>query len=365
MGILASKNVEHGDIEALFTIDEETGMTGVIELSPTILKGDILINLDSEEEGEICIGCAGGLNASATFNFNTEPIIEGIKAFKICISGLKGGHSGLDINLGRGNANKIVNNLLLKVLREADVRLAAFNGGNMRNAIPREAEAVVVVPLEKIETFYNLVAETEAQLKEGLANIDPGLQITLSDAPMPQIVISLDDTKRILNAIEECPNGATRMLDDMPHIVETSTNMSIVRTVDNKLTITFLLRSANDAAKESLATQMQAVIEKWGGEIDFSGGYPGWKPNVDSAILKTIVKVYQDEFKKEPVVSVMHAGLETALLGEKYTNLDMISFGPTIKNPHSPDEKVHIESVGKFWQLLVEVLKNAPEKTAV
>lgn len=364
MGIMASKNIKHGPVEALLTVDEEAGMTGVKELKAGMLNGQILINLDSEDEGQIFIGCAGGRNAMVDMDMGTETeiVIDGAKAFNIKLAGLKGGHSGLDINLGRANAAKVLNSLLIKVFNNADVRIASFNAGDMRNAIPREGNAVVVVPLEKIEKFYNITAETEADLKEKLSNIDPGLQITLSDADTPKTVFSKSATEKLLNAIEECPNGPTAMLTDMPNIVETSTNMSIVRTEGNSLNIKFLMRSSVDEAKDKLANKIKDVFEKASAKVTFDGDYPGWQPDVNSPILQTIKSVYEKKFDKKPEISVIHAGLETALLGGKYPELDMISIGPTIRSPHSPDEKVHIDSVRKYWELLVATLENAPKK---
>ncbi|MFW5687301.1 MAG: aminoacyl-histidine dipeptidase [Bacteroidota bacterium] len=362
MAVLAAKDIEHGPIEALFTVDEETGMTGAFALKDDFLKGDILLNLDSEDEGELYIGCAGGIDTTAVFHYKTTGITEPAKAWQIDIKGLKGGHSGLDIHLGRGNANKIITRILWQAQRECNLLLHSIDGGSLRNAIPREASAIVVIPDEFAAKFEKLFHELSSKIKNELKNTEPDLALHLSETETPEIVIENGITKRLLNSLYGCPNGVIRMADDMPGVVETSTNLAIVKSDGEKIQIATLQRSAVDTAKEDLCNMIRSVFEMAQAEVTHSGSYPGWKPNVNSPILKTMKRVYEKKFGKTPEVKVIHAGLECGIIGGVYPDLDMISFGPTIRNPHSPDEKVNIPSVGLFWDYLIETLANVPEK---
>ena len=362
MAVLASNDLEHGPIECLFTVDEETGMTGAFALKEGFLKGDILMNLDSEDEGELYIGCAGGIDTNAWFTYNEIDVVGAVEAFKIDVKGLKGGHSGLDIKLGRGNANKIINRLLWQANREFNLQINSIEGGSLRNAIPREANAIVVVPMENEEGFINLVNDLSSKIKNELKNVEPDFSLLVTKTDIPEKLIDPEITSNLLNSIYACPNGVIRMVDDIPGVVETSTNLAIVKSDGQKVEVCTLQRSSVDSAKDDLCNMMRSVFELAGAEVEHAGSYPGWKPNAGSSILQTMKKVYQDKFGKTPEVKVIHAGLECGLIGGVYPNLDMISFGPTIRNPHSPDEKVNIKTVGLFWDFLVETLKNAPVK---
>ena len=363
MAVLESKDLAHGPIEGLFTIDEETGMTGAFGLKPGLLKGDILINLDSEEEGELCIGCAGGTNANITFKYKDAAVQAGMVAHKISVTGLKGGHSGVDIHLGRGNSNKILFRFLRLAERKYGLRLASIDGGSLRNAIPRESFAVVVFPQDKATQLTKELKEFEAIVRKELSAVEPDLKFVMTTSEMPKSLIDADTQKRLINAILACPNEIIRMSNEMIGLVETSTNLAIVKSENGTITIQCLLRSSVDSAKEYLENRFEAVFELAGAdEILLDGRYPGWKPNPSSAILKTMKELYTKQFGKVPGVYAIHAGLECGLLGGVYPNFDMVSCGPTIKYPHSPDEMVNIESVKKFWDFLVETLKNAPVK---
>ncbi len=362
MAVLASKDLVHGPIEALFTCDEETGMTGAIGLQPNVLKGDILLNMDSEEEGELYVGCAGGINANIEYEYDEVIVPEGVKPFKILITGLKGGHSGLDINLGRGNANKLIIRFLKYATRELDVRLAEINGGGMRNAIPREGYAVVLVPEENIASLKKAVSHYESIYKFELNAVEPTLSFTVQETEMPKSLIEERVQDDLIDSVYACPNGVIRMSDGMAGMVETSTNLSTIKSQKGVIFVKCLLRSSVDSAKEDLVEMVDSVFALGGAMVSFDGGYPGWKPNMDSLILKQMKEIYQNKFGKVPAVLGIHAGLECGILGAVYPNWDMISFGPTMRSPHSPDERVNIPSVQKFWDFLVEVLKNVPVK---
>jgi dipeptidase D len=364
MAVLASKDLVHGPIEGLFTATEETGMDGANNLKSGILKGEILINMDSEDEGELYVGCAGGEDAIVQFKFTEVPVPADSISFRLNVTGLKGGHSGLDIPLGRGNANKIFFRLLKETHKTCGVRLASINGGNLRNAIPREAFGVVTVPYEKADKLVGQIAGLTTIIKRELSATEPTLKIELSKIEMPATLIDEKTQINLTHAIVACPNGVIRMSDSMPGLVETSTNLAIVKS-DNTtkiVEVSCLMRSSVDTARAELGSRMDSVFMLAGANIKFKGGYPGWKPNMDSPILKTMQQVYNSKFGRIPEIKAIHAGLECGILGGTYPNWDMISFGPTIRFPHSPDEKVNIESVSKFWDFLVETLKNIPAK---
>ena len=362
MAVLEAKDIEHGPVEVLVTMDEETGMTGAENLKPGLLDGDILLNLDSEDEGELYIGCAGGVNSTGEFTYTSEDVPEGMAAYKIIVKGLKGGHSGLDINLGRGNANKIMNVLLMKATEKYGLRLAEINGGSLRNAIPRESFATVVVPEDKKKDFETFVAEFEAIVKDEFSEADPGVTVTAETTDLPGSLIDEKATKGLYDAVAGCPNGVIAISKKVKGIVETSTNLAIVKSGDGKISIETLQRSLVDKDRDKLSREVRDVFEASGAKADSNGSYPVWKPNPDSTILKEMKEIYNNRFGKVPEVKVIHAGLECGILGATYTNWDMISFGPTIRNPHSPDEKVNIETVQKFWDFLLETLKHVPEK---
>ena len=357
LAVLESTDISHGPLEAIFTIDEETGMEGAFNLKADSVKGRILMNLDSEDEGELYIGCAGGLNTTGTFTYSEEAVLSDFTAYKINLTGLKGGHSGVDIHLGRGNANKLMNRLLWQASRNLKLRISNIEGGNLRNAIPRESFCTVVIPSKNETSFLTLVSEFEKTLNNELSSTEPDIKLEAIPVSNPTTVMDKNTQDKFLNAIYAIPNGALRMVSDMPGVVETSTNLAIIKSENKTITIKCLLRSSVDSAKEDLGNAMNSVLELAGAKVIHEGSYPGWKPNAESPILKTMKKIYQDKFGKIPDVKVIHAGLECGIIGDVFKGMDMISFGPTIRYPHSPDEKVNIATVEKFWIYLVETLK--------
>ncbi len=362
MAVLESKDIPHGPIEALFTCDEETGMTGAFGLKPGVLKGDILLNLDSEDEGELYIGCAGGIDATVSFDFEKEATPAGMTAFKLALTGLKGGHSGLDIILYRGNSNKLLFRFIKAAIEHYDMRVASINGGSLRNAIPRESFATVVIPSEKKEKFVECVAKFEAIFIAELSAKEPNLSFKALEAKMPEMIMDAESVQKVTDFVYAAPNGVIRMSDAMENMVETSTNLAIVQTKGNKVTIAALMRSFVETAKDDLGNMFTSLARLAGADIELNGAYPGWKPNPDSVILKEMQHIYNEKFGKVPEIKAIHAGLECGLLGSVYSNWDMISFGPTIRFPHSPDEKVKIDTVQKFYDFLLETLKEAPKK---
>ena len=363
MSVLQSDDIKHGPVEVLVTVDEETGMTGANELKPGVLHGDILINLDSETEGELYIGCAGGVDASASIPYRTEQVPEGWHhAHLIRVSGCQGGHSGMDIILCRANANKLLARALLPLVRDYGVRLASVEGGNMRNAIPREAEAVVLIPDGKVGEVDQYLHELLPVLKTEYAVTDPQIYVGMRACKEPEACMAEEDALRCMRALLSVPEGVERMSDQMPGMVETSNNTAIVRTENGKFVIKTLMRSSVDSAKEALTEKMRAVIELAGGTVEFTGGYSGWAPDAESPVLHTMKSVYEKLYGKTPAVLAIHAGLECGIIGGKYPGLDMVSCGPTIMSPHSPDERLHIPSVEKCWNFLKAVLEAVPEK---
>lgn len=362
MAVLESDKIKHGPVEALFTVDEETGMTGAFGIKPGMLDGDILINMDSEDEGELCVGCAGGINANIRFLYKDEPVPKGMLAYNLHISGLKGGHSGLDINLGRGNSNIILNRFMRWGERHYELRLASINGGSLRNAIPRESSAVVLIPENQKEDFIKCVDKFVEIIKNEIGSVEENFRMTAELCDMPESLVDTDSQRKIFNTIYACPNGVMRMSADMENLVETSTNLAVVKSANGEIKIQCLLRSAVESAKDDLVNKVSSVFELAGAEIVTDGAYPGWKPNIDSPILKIMQDVYNMKYGKIPGIIAMHAGLECGILSSGYPHWDMISVGPTIRHPHSPDEKVHIGSVKKFYDFLIETLENIPVK---
>lgn len=362
LAIVAAKDLQHGPVECLITIDEETGMTGAFELEAGILKGDILLNLDSEDHGEIFIGCAGGENTIARINYTPEAPESGSAGVEITVKGLKGGHSGLDIHLGRGNANKIMNRLLLQASKAYGIKVATIAGGNLRNAIPRESDAVVAVPAATKADFLKFVAAFAETVKKELATTDAGVTILVKEVAAPAEVMEAGAQHRFLQSVYACPNGVFGMSADMVGLVETSNNVAIVKVGGGVAQVETLQRSSVESQKEDVAATIASAFELAGATVEHTGSYPGWKPNVHSEILETMKKVFKNMFGNEPKLQAVHAGLECGLLGSVYPNWDMISFGPTIRSPHSPDERVEIKSVELFWNYLVETLKNIPGK---
>jgi dipeptidase D len=362
MAILESKTLKHGPIEALFTVDEETGMTGAFFLQRNSLKGDILINTDSEEEGYICIGCAGGMDSNAVFKYYKEKVPADCISYRITVTGLKGGHSGVDINKGRGNAIKILTRFLWEASKLFDLRIEFLEGGGLRNSIPREALANFIVPdifEDQIKDFFNDFYQT---IKEEYSITDPIVTLTLDKIDQISNIIDKITQKKLLDTLYACPNGVIRMDPSMPAIPETSNNLASVKMGNGIIEIECLLRSSSASAKEDLGNMVASIFELAGAEFVHSGTYPGWKPNLKSEILNVMKNVYQQKFGKSPVLKVIHAGLECGVIGDIFPHLDMISIGPTIKFAHSPDEKVNIESVERFWEFLISVLENIPDK---
>jgi len=363
LAVLASVNIAHGPIEALFTIDEETGMTGVFGLKKGVLKGDILLNLDSEDEGELYVGCAGGIDVAAVKVYAEETSPKGMAAYKVFAKGLKGGHSGVDIAMGRANSNKLMFRFLMQAESDFGIRLAEAAGGDLRNAIPRESYSVVLVPEIKAKEFEKFVKDYEKMYRDEFSDTEPGLSFTLEKVQLPEKVMNQGEQYRIIRAVFVCPNGVVRMSQAMKGLVETSNNLAIVKCINGKFEAYNLTRSSVDSAKEATAWKIAAVFHLINAEVKLEGEYPGWKPNINSPVLKTMSKVYTDMYGRIPEIKAIHAGLECGLIGGVYPNLDMISFGPTIRYPHSPDEKVNIASVEKFWDFLVETLKHIPVKS--
>ena len=359
LAVAESKDVEHGPIEILVTYDEETGMTGAQALESGVLKGEILINLDSETEGELYVGCAGGIDASASGTYTLVEKPEGYEAFNFSVKGCQGGHSGMDIILYRANASKIATRILLTLLESEDVKLMDLEGGTLRNAIARECFALLYVKDEK-KTRAFIEAASEKILKE-YAITDPDMKISLEACDCDKAYVEDKDALRILRAVLACPDGVERMSSSIEGLVETSNNMAIVKVSDGRYEVKSLLRSSVDSAKEALCEKMKAVFELAGGKIEFTGGYSGWAPNPESDILKIMKDVYHKLYGNEPKVMAIHAGLECGILSGAYPNWDMISCGPTLMSPHSPDERAYIPSVAKVWEYLQEVLKNIPE----
>ncbi len=362
MAVLESGTLKHGPVEVLFTSEEETGMVGAFGLKPGLLAGEILLNMDSEDEGELFIGCAGGINGTITFNYDEQPVPAGYEGFAIRVAGLKGGHSGMDINLGRGNANKIMNRILHEGYACHGLLVAVIDGGSLRNAIPRESSAMVVVPSANVEQFLEGLSLLSGKIKNELSKADPALSIEAVPATIPDRVIDERVLVRFLDAVYACPNGVVRMSSEMGGLVETSSNLAIVKSGRGTITVECLLRSSVDSAREDLSAMIRSVSDLAGAVSLFDHGYPGWKPNPDSPILKTMQEIYRMKFGKNPDTKAVHAGLECGIIGANYPGLDMVSFGPTIRYPHSPDEKVEIASVGKFWEFLVETLAKVPAK---
>ncbi len=364
LAILTSDNVKHGPLEVLLTAAEETGMNGANGLKPGIIQGDILINLDSEDEGELYVGCAGGEDVTVKFKYSEKKTGKNYVGMKLSVTGMKGGHSGIDIPLGRGNAIKVFFRILNAAYEKFDARLANIEGGSLRNAIPREAFGTIAVKKGNAEELTQLVEDISGIIKSELAVTEPTLSVSIEEVKLPKTVIGRKIQKRLTAAIIACPNAVIRMSDSMAGLVETSTNLAIVKSDAKEKTITasLLMRSSVDSAKAELGSRIKAVFTMAGAEVVFSGAYPGWKPNMDSAILKTMQEVYNKHFGKIPEIKAIHAGLECGILGGNYPHWDMISFGPTIRFPHSPDEKVNIATVQKFWHFLVATLESIPEK---
>ena len=371
MAVAESPEVKHGPIEILVTYDEETGMTGAKLLKGGILKGDILINLDSETEGEMYVGCAGGLDATVSARYARKKEPRGHLCYSLVVKGCQGGHSGMDIILCRANANRLIARVLLPLLEKTGAKLIDLEGGTLRNAIPREAFATVYVPKGREAFAKRLVARLERELKAEYAATDPNLTVIFEPYKEQEgEVCEPEDCKyveeeaalRFVRAILACPDGVERMSDSMPGMVETSNNLAMVKIYRGRFSVKCLMRSSVDSAKAALAKRMESVFKLAGCRIVFTGGYSGWAPNASSEILAVMKKVYKDMFGSDPKVMAIHAGLECGILSGAYPHWDMVSMGPTLLSPHSPDERAYIPSVQKVWDFLKEVLVNIPKK---
>ena len=362
MAVLEANNLKHGPLEVLITKDEETGMYGAFGLKPGTVKGDILLNLDSEDEGELYIGCAGGLDITAELSYKEEEADKSMVARKITLKGLRGGHSGMEINQGRGNANKLLARVAHDLLVEFDCRLASFAGGNMRNAIPREAHAVILFNPADIDDLPTYIKEYGEQLNQEYAPIESNIQLLLDEVELPAMVMPEEIQDNMIDMLLACQNGVMRMIPTVPDTVETSSNLAIVTLGEGKAEVRILARSSSDTMKDFLADSLTACFNMAGMKVTLSGGYSGWQPNVDSPILHAMTKSYEAQFGVAPKVKVIHAGLECGIIGANCPGLDMISFGPTLRSPHSPDERVLIPTVKKFYDFLVATLEQTPKK---
>ena len=357
LAVLADDTLEHGPIEALFTIDEEQSMDGAFGLKPNFLQGDILLNCDSEKEGELFVGCAGGADLNISFQFKEDTYIpEGDVAVKITLSGLKGGHSGVDIHLGRANANKLMFRFLKEAVCDYGARLSAVEGGNMRNAIPREAWAIVTIPGDNVEALWVLVSDYQEMYQVEYAGIESGIRFEAEMTELPTTLIPEEIQDDLINAIEGCQNGVISMLHDFPGTVESSSNLAIVKTSDELIEIKILVRSSSETRKEAVCSSLESIFSMAGAKVEIPDGYNGWQPNIHSPMLQVMKEVYQEVFAVEPAVKVMHAGLECGIIQGAYPQMDMISIGPDLEYPHSPDERVRIESVANTWRYITAVL---------
>lgn len=361
MSILSSEEIQHPAIEALFTVDEETGMTGAFGLKSGLLSGEILLNLDTEEDDEIDIGCAGGIDVTAKGKYTEIEIPYDYSIYKLVLKGLHGGHSGMEIHKGLGNSNKLLNRFLYDFL-DLQIHLISFDGGGLRNAIPREAEAVFCLMDNQKNKLIQQFEKLREEIITEFSTIEENLEIELTKIEGETSFLNFEDSKKIISAIQAAHNGVYRMSPDIKDLVEASNNIARVELKNGEVQILCLTRSSVNSSKYWVATSLKAAFELADMKVEFTGSYPGWKPNPDSEILKLAENIYEKQNKEKPLVMACHAGLECGIIGEKYPSIDMISFGPTIKGAHSPKEKVSISSVQKFWEYLLEILKNIPTK---
>ena len=362
LAVLEDPAVKHGPVEVLVTYDEETGMTGANKLRPGVLKGDILINLDSEDEGELCVGCAGGLDAKADFKYRKYNTPKGYKGLRIKVSGLQGGHSGMDISLYRANANKVMCRILLPLLENFGAKVVSFTGGSLRNAIPFEAVCEIVLPEENVNSVKKLIVNIFEEVKAEYVESDPSAAMELTSVPAAPKFIQGSVMLNAVKAMIACPSNVIRMSQSMPGLTETSINMAIVRTERGHIRVHSLMRSAIDTAKADLAERVRCIFELAGAEISFAGGYSGWRPKLDTPMNKVMMEQFEKVYGYPMKVMATHGGLECAIMGAKYPNWEMVSIGPTIRYPHSPDERLKIDTVGRTWDYLKAVLENVPEK---
>lgn len=357
MTVLEDKALKHGKIEALFTIDEEVGMVGAIGLQPGFLSGDILLNLDTEEIGELCVGCAGGADVNADWHYKDVEVPEGDVAYQITLRGLRGGHSGTEIHLGRANANKLMFYFLKEAVSSYEVRLSEVDGGSLRNAIPRESHAIVTLPEEDVKDFLDLVAEYESVYKEEYKAVEPNLSFKAEKVSVPKTLIPEEIQDSVINAVVGCQNGVIGMLTEFEGIVETSTNLASVKSEEGHIAAKMLTRSSSEDRKDEICSSLESVFALAGAKVSIENPYPGWQPNAHSETLNMMADLYEEMFNEKAHVVVVHAGLECGIILSSTPGLDIVSFGPTILNAHSPDEFVEIDTVAKFYDYLVKTLE--------
>ena len=362
MALLSSTDIPHPALEALFTIDEETGMTGALELKGGLLSGSIMLNLDTEDDRELTIGCAGGIDITAKGIYSQDVIQENSSAYKISLTGLTGGHSGMDIHLGRGNANKMMNRILFDLHEKFDMQLVEVDGGGLRNAIPRESFSIIYVPSNHQSGFEKLMGEKKNTLYQEYKTTDSGFELEFEKIQNAGPPMYPHFQEKLLRSIYACPNGIYRMSPDIEDLVQTSNNLARVLIKDGNYEILCLTRSSVDSEKKDLANAIKSTFELMAAQVEFSGSYPGWAPKPDAAIVKLMSDLYKKKYNEDADVNACHAGLECGILGQNYPEMDMISFGPNIRGAHSPDEKVQISSVQKFWDFLLNTLENIPSK---
>lgn len=357
MAVLADNTLKHGPLEALFTVDEEVGMDGAFGLKPGLIKGEVLLNCDSEKEGELFVGCAGGADLNISMQFKEDAYIPaGDVAVKLNLTGLKGGHSGVDIHLGRANANKLMFRFLKEAVCDYGARLSSVEGGSLRNAIPREAFAVITIPGDNVEALWELISDYQETFRTEYAGIEENILFTAEMAETPITLIPEEIQDDLINAIEGCQNGVISMLHDFPGTVESSSNLAIVKSSNERIEIQILVRSSSESRKESVCSSLESVFSMAGAKVEYGGAYGGWQPNINSPILTIMEQTYEDLYGKKPAVKVMHAGLECGIIQEVYPEMDMISIGPDLEHPHSPDERVSISSVQKTWDFITAAL---------
>ncbi len=362
MAVMEAKDLKHGPIEALITADEETGMYGANGLPGGELEGEILLNLDTEQEGELIIGSAGGVDITATLDYKETESDKTDTAVKITIKGLKGGHSGLEICEGRGNANKMMVRIVREAIAEDDACLATWHGGNMRNAIPREAEVVLTLPKENVDDLKSIVADYKETFNNEYKGIESDIEVTAEEVALPDMIVPQEIQDNLVDAIYAAHNGVWRYIPSMPEIVETSSNLAIVDIDGGNAAIKILARSSSETMKDELSTSLESCFNMAGMKVEFSGAYGGWDPNTDSELIKVMRNIYKNLFNEEPTVQVVHAGLECSIILSKYPGLDICSFGPTLLSPHTPSERAYWPSATKFWDLLVKTLEEIPAK---
>ncbi len=359
MSLLEDNMLNHPAIEALFTIDEEVGMDGAFGLEPGFLKGTMMLNLDTEEDGDLCVGCAGGTDVNISFQFKHDTEIDkGDVAFKVSLTGLLGGHSGTQIHLGRANSNKLMNRFLKDVVRNYGARLASIKGGSLRNAIPRESFAVITIPEQLSEDLIDLVAEYETLFREEYAGIEGAISFRADTVEMPESLIPTEIQDTLINAVEGCPNGVISMLAEFSDVVESSLNLALVESSNERIDVKLLVRSSSESRKEWVCSSVESVFNLAGAKVEFDGDYPGWQPNASSELLSIMTKIYMSKYEERPNVNVIHAGLECGIIQSRVEHkLDIVSFGPTITGAHSPDEATHIPAVEKSYEYLLAILE--------